>query len=329
MKKFYLLSLTFFILLLAIPLESAQAAELQISNVWMLDGTAGQSYGYYFGVTGGTAPYTWSLVSPFPSFVSAESMNAQTGLFWPRAALVAGDHQSTVKVTDAAGASVQKTFSWAINSPGIMITTPDPLPSGRVGSKYAQQFAATGGTEAYTWSVMTQTFPAYPCCALELQPDGRFVAATPLTQIGTYQLGVRVTDRTGVFSQKMFNYKVYPRVSQPDDALVKSADSPTVYLVEEGMFRPFSSAAAFVARGYQWSAISVITADEVIARNIGAPLMLPDGSVIKGSSPTVYVITGGKKFAIPSLAEFYRRGLSFKKLIIVDDSELQQYPDGE
>lgn len=329
MSKLSLVFLIIFSLITLVPAASAQVqtADLQIVNVWISDGTVGRPYAYYFAATGGTTPYTWSLVAPLPSFVSFDNMNAQTGLFWPKAGLVGGDHQLTVKVSDAAGRVAQKTFGWAITSPNIQITAPDRLPHGRTGAGYSYQFAATGGTALYTWSMMAQPVNAYPCCTIALYPDGRMASVNPLPQIGDYQIGVRVTDAAGAFTQKVFNYKVYNRVSLPEGMLVQVAGSPTVYLVADGVFKPFTSATAFRARRYEWSAVRVIAADEVVAANIGTAVLLPSGSTIKGSSPTVYVVTAGKKLAIPSLREFYRRGLSFKNLVVVDDSELQQYPD--
>jgi hypothetical protein len=56
--------------------------------------------------------------------------------------------------------------------------------------------------------------------------------------------------------------------------------------------------------------------------------VLPDGSIIKASGPTVYLIFGGRKYGIPTLQMFYQLGLSFAYLNLVSDQTLQTYPDG-
>ena len=62
--------------------------------------------------------------------------------------------------------------------------------------------------------------------------------------------------------------------------------------------------------------------------SISPSTVLPDGSAIKGSGLTVYVIFGGRKYGIPTLDRFYSLGLTLQDIIIVKDSDIATYPDG-
>ena len=48
----------------------------------------------------------------------------------------------------------------------------------------------------------------------------------------------------------------------PDGTLIKYADSPAVYLLEDKKKRPFSSAESFVKKGYSWNRIMIISKKE-------------------------------------------------------------------
>jgi hypothetical protein len=56
--------------------------------------------------------------------------------------------------------------------------------------------------------------------------------------------------------------------------------------------------------------------------------VLPDGSLIKGSGPEIYIIDHGYKYGITSLSTFYSLGLKLSNVVKVTDSVLSSYPDG-
>ncbi|MFZ2970291.1 MAG: fibronectin type III domain-containing protein [Minisyncoccia bacterium] len=62
------------------------------------------------------------------------------------------------------------------------------------------------------------------------------------------------------------DYKEAPAIANakthPNGTLVKYANSPAVYLLENGKKRPFSSAESFLRRGYDWSRIIIISSKE-------------------------------------------------------------------
>ncbi|MEJ0021265.1 MAG: ice-binding family protein [Candidatus Doudnabacteria bacterium] len=118
----------------------------------------------------------------------------------------------------------------------------------------------------------------------------------------------------------MFNYA--------NGSVVKVAGSGTVYLVVNGMLRPFSTATIFTARGLKFSDVQTISSDQFAAVSVGRIMGYPDGTLIKGSAATVYLVAGDAKMGIPSMAVFNRLGLSLGKIVKLSDSELGSYDDG-
>jgi hypothetical protein len=110
--------------------------------------------------------------------------------------------------------------------------------------------------------------------------------------------------------------------------LVKTTDSATVYMVVDGKLRPFNAEAIFKARGLKFSNIQIIGSDLVTADNLGRVVGYPDGTLIKGSSKTVYKVFGDTKLGITSMAEFNRIKLSLKNIVKVSDADLANYDDG-
>jgi len=53
-----------------------------------------------------------------------------------------------------------------------------------------------------------------------------------------------------------------------------------------------------------------------------------DGTVVRGSDGTVYVIEAGKKRAIPDFFTYVRMGISADYVIQTKDEELEAIPDG-
>jgi hypothetical protein len=133
--------------------------------------------------TGGTKPYTWSLVTG--SLPPGLSLGASSGTIngTPTAG---GTFHFTVRVASAGSSeSSDAAFTLTINA-GLTITTVS-LPAGTVSSVYSANLNATGGTTPYTWSLASGTLPA------GLSLFGTAISGVPLTP-GTSSFTVRVTD---------------------------------------------------------------------------------------------------------------------------------------
>ena len=159
-------------------------------------------------VTGGTPPYTYSIVGTLPAGLTLNtSTGAVTGT--PTAA-----GTFTVKVTDAVGNS---STSCMITINGPLSVTCQAINTGDVGVPFnSGPMTVTGGTPPYTYSIVG-TLPA----GLTLNTSTGAVTGTP-TAAGTFT--VKVTDAVGNSSTNCMI-----TITPPSQLTVtKTADSSTV-----------------------------------------------------------------------------------------------------
>ena len=101
----------------------------------------------------------------------------------------AGTYTFTVTVTDSQllPQSASRTLSITV-IPALAITT-SSLPMSAIGSSYSAGLAGSGGTGAYTWTLIGGALPV----GLSLSPSG-VISGTPSGPAGTYTFTVLVTD---------------------------------------------------------------------------------------------------------------------------------------
>jgi hypothetical protein len=148
-------------------------------------GTVGTPYIGSIGVSGGTAPYTCSLVGgTLPAGLTLNSNCSLSGT-----PTTAGTSSVTVKATDSASPSNSTTgpVSITINSAGITLTLTSP-PAGTVGTPYTGSIGVSGGTAPYTCSLVSGALPA----GLTLNSNCS-LSGTPTTA-GTSSATVNATD---------------------------------------------------------------------------------------------------------------------------------------
>ncbi|MCZ2150976.1 MAG: putative Ig domain-containing protein [Bryobacterales bacterium] len=139
-----------------------------------------------FQVTGGTAPYTFSVDPPTspPAGITLDSTGLLSGI--PTGT---GTSNFTVRVRDAAFLIATKLFTLTVNGPPSIGTT--AIPSGTVGSPYpSTTLTAAGGTAPLAWS-MTGA-PAW----LSLNTNTGVLSGTPDAPVNT-NINVTVTDANG------------------------------------------------------------------------------------------------------------------------------------
>lgn len=146
-----------------------------------------QNSGYFAQLTvaGGASPITWS--GPVPAGLS---LNAQTGTL---SGIPAGTGAQTINVTatDANGAAVNLSFSLNIApASATLAVISNSIPRGQVGVPYSGSLFAIGGTDPYTWTLLT---PAALPAGLSLDASTGTISGTP-TAVGSTAMTFQVTD---------------------------------------------------------------------------------------------------------------------------------------
>jgi hypothetical protein len=143
------------------------------------------SAGILFEATGGTPPYTWSVIAgALPKGMTLSASGLLNGV-----PTVAGTSSFTLQVADSESTPQKATLAatLVISDGTVSITSPS-LPQGTINTAYSATFAATGGTPPYTWSIVTGTLPA----GLTLSSNGT-ISGTPTT-VGSSTILVKATD---------------------------------------------------------------------------------------------------------------------------------------
>ena len=110
--------------------------------------------------------------------------------------------------------------------------------------------------------------------------------------------------------------------SYADDELIKTSDNSAVYIIIAGMKRHIPSAEVFESYGFNWDDISIVSSDELVD--------YPEIDLIRAAGDVkVYLLAGGKKHWIPTIAVFNKHGYKWENVIIVNSTESNTIPEGE
>jgi prepilin-type N-terminal cleavage/methylation domain-containing protein len=158
---------------------------LTLNTTSFPNGTAGTAYSQTLSVSGGTAPYTWSLnAGSLPAGLTLSSGGVISGT-----PSTAATSNFTIRVVDSASPThngLNQALSITINAPLAISTT--SLPGGTVGSAYSQTLSASGGATPYSWSLSAGSLPP----GLSLSSGGS-ITGSAVTG-GTSNFTVMVTD---------------------------------------------------------------------------------------------------------------------------------------
>lgn len=129
---------------------------LLITTASLPDTSVGAAYDETIDVTGGTPPYTFSIVAPgaLPSGIALDGVGAVTGS-------AASDSRSevfTVEVTDSSNPELSDTVTYEIDLPLSITTT--TLPDATGGESYSASLASRGGLLPLTWTLTAGALPA-------------------------------------------------------------------------------------------------------------------------------------------------------------------------
>jgi hypothetical protein len=174
---------------------------ITIGPASLSDATVGVAYGpVTFTATGGTAPYTFIVVSgSLPPGLNLSAAGVLSGT-----PMTAGNSTFTIRATDAAGCFAERPYTLIVNAapcPPITVS-PATLPAVIVGIAYSQAITASGGTAPYSFAVTSGVLPP----GLSLSSAG--LLSGILTSTGNYTFTVTATDALGCLGSRLYTFAV-------------------------------------------------------------------------------------------------------------------------
>ncbi len=181
-----------------------------------LSANVGSAYNSRAGVSGGRAPYTWSLTSG--QLPGGLTLNAATGDI-TGVPTAQGTFSFAIQVDDAGGQTTLANRTMMVGAiPPLSVTTNALSPT--VGTAFSQTLQAQGGTPPYTWSVESGNLSSF---GLSLNASTGVVSGTPENYQGT--ITIRVTDATSQFASKAFT--IMPALPPLPDVSIEVPSSAT------------------------------------------------------------------------------------------------------
>ena len=118
-----------------------------------------------------------------------------------------------------------------------------------------------------------------------------------------------------------------------DGTLLRARNQEKVYVLENGLRRWIVNPDVFNGLGYKWSNVQVVSEDVVNAYPLGNDLTssysYPEGSLLRGDGPEVYLIEAGKKRWIPNPQIFETKGFRWENIIKINQSSLNYISRGD
>ncbi len=164
------------------------AVPLTINPPTLPAATQGVAYSQTITASGGTAPYTYAIISG--ALPAGLTLNAGTGSLSGTPA-VSGVFNFTVQATDATPNTGTRAYTLNVGTNSLAIN-PTTLPAGSLGAAYSQTVSASGGTAPYTYAIVAGALPA----GLSLNAATGAITGTP-TAGGTANFTIRATDSLG------------------------------------------------------------------------------------------------------------------------------------
>lgn len=128
---------------------------------------------------------------------------------------------------------------------------------------------------------------------------------------------------------------IIPKITHgaPDEGVLIKGTSEKVYVIENGLKRWIKTADIFNKLGYSWANILSVSSDLLNnippGREISGASQYPDGTLIRGNGPPVYLIEKGIRRWIPNPQIFTSLGLNWQNIIKVSDKTLNRIKNGE
>ena len=160
---------------------------------------------------GGTDPYKYSVYYKKKSATSWKTLqsdgdNASVSL---EAIKAAGDYDISVKVTDATGKAVKQRFDYTVQEPEELENTSSLSETSVIsGTKAVVNLSANGGVAPYNYSVYYKLSSVSGWTTLETNITTDDSIELPMTDAGTYDISVKLTDGQGKVVKSRFVYTI-------------------------------------------------------------------------------------------------------------------------
>ncbi|MFN0167459.1 MAG: putative Ig domain-containing protein, partial [Bryobacteraceae bacterium] len=201
---------------LSIRVNAPLPPQMTIAPPSLPSGTVNSVYAAALAVTGGTAPYAWSLTAGvLPPGIALGSTGSAAQLTGTPSA--AGNFVFTIRVNDSTNQTATHEYSVTVSSGTLRILT-TALPNGARQSFYAStRIDVSGGLTPYLFAVTSGLLPA----GLTLDGTSGTVSGTPLAT-GTSTFAVTVTDSRGTSDSRIFSIVVTETITTLPPAMVGS-----------------------------------------------------------------------------------------------------------
>ncbi|HNU81353.1 MAG TPA: hypothetical protein PKK65_01305 [bacterium] len=136
-----------------------------------------------------------------------------------------------------------------------------------------------------------------------------------------------------VFDGNYNIYKLYQRyfpstpARYPDGSLLQVKGEAGVWLIQDGLKRPFLTKSALLSR-YSLDKIIMVEASDLESYDKGNPISLPNYSIVKAPDNTLYLIVGDEKRQFENQTAFKSFGFNPEEIIAASTQDLSYYRNG-
>ncbi len=183
----------------------------------LVDGEVGMPYSVVIQAAGGTAPLNIRIESGrLPSGLSL------SGGVISGTPMVAGNESFTLEVRDASTPpqTQMKIYNLQINNPVTVQVLTTSLPSGNAQSFYSNPIDVQGGSPPYLFEIVSGTLPS----GISLNSGTGVIAGVP-SQVGSFPLGLQVTDAIGQTGSGVLMLLIQPATANP--IVIQTQSLPT------------------------------------------------------------------------------------------------------
>lgn len=159
--------------------------------------TTGRAYLQRLSASGGSAPYSWSVVGALPAGLTITGDGLVSGT-----PMNTGPHSFRLLASDSSGNNVAAACSLQV-LPADFFSPSCPLPNGTVGVPYQQLLRSVGGVDPVIFTTAGTLPPG-----LTLNTFG-YVLGTP-AKPGTYPLSIRIQDSQGQIATQSCSLLIQP-----------------------------------------------------------------------------------------------------------------------